>query len=521
MLALLPALFALALGQEVTTRPLADIDSLRALWHEHLDGGQEDGSREEILAYLAESERSDAATPAFLLEESLVLSWLDEDDESVRVFERVSDADLVEPYQFLNRLQRVVDEDLERAAALVRRLGARDPDALTEWIHDSYAQRFAPHVRNGVDIVEHRVFLARICEDDAVVRDRAGGLPTWLDVLASDRDAEGLRRALTECAAGDGGPARERYALLLVELALADERTRVDAEVALHETLGRLERSLARIGTSPPDLERRMRVRYLGSVAALRIATCCCSGDPNREAAWLLRAARIAPNAADQSVAWAAFYEHVCTGGPTDVREACAERLFALGRSADARAVRLDLVLAHPTEIAAVQARYESDFPERSFGADLLTRIDETAPVAPPFAHEALDGETIDTAKLRGRWILLEFWGTWCAPCRESLPEVEALHREFARPEDSPHEDGAPLVLTVACRDTNDAVRRFMAEQGYTFAVVLDDETVAAAYGVRGYPTRILVTPSGRCVELPFAESAWADTVRRFVELRR
>lgn len=89
-------------------------------------------------------------------------------------------------------------------------------------------------------------------------------------------------------------------------------------------------------------------------------------------------------------------------------------------------------------------------------------------------------------ARLRGKAVLLNFWATWCPPCREEMP---VLHRLAVRLRDRPFS-----VLTVAVADHRKAVDDFLAESGAALPVVLDPESdILRAVGVRVLPTTFLL----------------------------
>lgn len=121
---------------------------------------------------------------------------------------------------------------------------------------------------------------------------------------------------------------------------------------------------------------------------------------------------------------------------------------------------------------------------------------------APDFTLTDLDGNTVSLSSLQGKVVFLDFWATWCPPCRQSLPHTQAL---------SQHEkaqSGDLVVLAVNLRETPEQVKQFMQEQGFSFRVVMDrDASVARAYRVQGIPTFVVIDRSGKLawVQVGFA----------------
>lgn len=106
------------------------------------------------------------------------------------------------------------------------------------------------------------------------------------------------------------------------------------------------------------------------------------------------------------------------------------------------------------------------------------------------FAVPALDGEMQRLSDYRGEFIFLNFWATWCPPCREEMPSMEYLRAELA---DEPFR-----IVAVNLQENAAVVQRFIEEHGFQFSVLLDASgRVATNYGVRGLPTSYFISPSG------------------------
>ena len=109
---------------------------------------------------------------------------------------------------------------------------------------------------------------------------------------------------------------------------------------------------------------------------------------------------------------------------------------------------------------------------------------------APDFTVMTVDGESVTLAELRGKIVLLNFWGTWCGPCRREMPE-------FQRAYDSFQTDGFE-ILAVAFNDTFEAIASFRDEFGLTFPLALDETgAVNDAYGIQTRPSSFLLDRDG------------------------
>lgn len=116
---------------------------------------------------------------------------------------------------------------------------------------------------------------------------------------------------------------------------------------------------------------------------------------------------------------------------------------------------------------------------------------------APPVSGVTLDGTQFSLSEHRGEWVLVNFFATWCGPCRVEHPELVKFVAE--------HQGDPVQVVSVASDDQSDAIRQFFAENGGGWPVIPSDtENVAVAYGVRKVPETYLIAPSGQVVSVFF-----------------
>ena len=121
----------------------------------------------------------------------------------------------------------------------------------------------------------------------------------------------------------------------------------------------------------------------------------------------------------------------------------------------------------------------------------------EATPVpAPDFAVQTAEGETVRLSDFKGKPVIVNFWATWCGPCKSELPAFDKAYAEYG-------EDVEFLMvnLTDGQRETVDGVREFVADGGYVFPVYYDTQSSAAtAYGVYSIPMTVLVDAEGNLV---------------------
>ncbi len=111
---------------------------------------------------------------------------------------------------------------------------------------------------------------------------------------------------------------------------------------------------------------------------------------------------------------------------------------------------------------------------------------------APDFELERLDGGTVRLRDLRGKVVMLNFWATWCVPCREEMPLLAQIYRDY-------HPQGLEILgVNLTSQDDPAEVRRFVQELDIPFPILLDHNAqVERAYRIFGIPTTVFITREG------------------------
>jgi peroxiredoxin len=107
---------------------------------------------------------------------------------------------------------------------------------------------------------------------------------------------------------------------------------------------------------------------------------------------------------------------------------------------------------------------------------------------APAFALKDLDGKVVRLSDLAGKIVVLDFWATWCGPCKQATEELESLHRKFR--------DRGVVVIGISVDKGGDAaekVKEFAKRQGMTYLLLMDDGTAKTAYQANVIPATFVL----------------------------
>ncbi len=112
--------------------------------------------------------------------------------------------------------------------------------------------------------------------------------------------------------------------------------------------------------------------------------------------------------------------------------------------------------------------------------------------VAPDFTVTTLDGKTLRLSDLRGQVVVVDYWATWCGPCRIAMPHLQKLHDNYKS-------QGVTVLALSVDQKGPAVVQPFIKQNGFTFPVAMADEKSASVFGnFTSIPTTVIVRPDGR-----------------------
>lgn len=137
--------------------------------------------------------------------------------------------------------------------------------------------------------------------------------------------------------------------------------------------------------------------------------------------------------------------------------------------------------------------------------------------IAPDFTLEDTKGNKVSLSALRGKVVLVNFWATWCPPCKEEMPSMERLNKFMAE------EDFVMLAINAE-EDGRSVVPDFLSKNPHDFTVLYDDQgTVQQAYGVFKFPESFIIRKDGTVDQKVIGAIDWSSpkTVAYFKKLAR
>jgi peroxiredoxin len=149
------------------------------------------------------------------------------------------------------------------------------------------------------------------------------------------------------------------------------------------------------------------------------------------------------------------------------------------------------------------------------FAVGVAAKTEQANTVAPPFTLKSLDGKTLSLSQYRGKFVLVNFWATWCGPCKDEMPSLEILHQKFQKKN---------FKILAVSQDMFGAqvVRPYAETNHLTFTILLDQNLEAhQKYRVVNLPTTFLIAPDGKIIGVHQGAEDWArpEFLRFFEDL--
>ena len=135
-------------------------------------------------------------------------------------------------------------------------------------------------------------------------------------------------------------------------------------------------------------------------------------------------------------------------------------------------------------------------------------------PAAPDFTVQDAGGKDVSFSEFKGKPVVLNFWASWCPPCKSEMPDYEKMYQEYSA-------KGVAFVMvnmTDGSRETVAGAQKFLKDNGYTFPAYFDvKQSAAGAYGISAIPDSVFIDKNGTVVNA-FTGVIDADTMKTNLE---
>jgi len=142
----------------------------------------------------------------------------------------------------------------------------------------------------------------------------------------------------------------------------------------------------------------------------------------------------------------------------------------------------------------------------------------EEKPLVPDFTLQSSEGEEVTLSDYAGKVVVLNFWASWCPPCKEEMPEFQKLYDELAE-----SEDAVLLMLnqTDGQRETEKKANNYIEEEGLTFPILYDTGEVGGSiFGINSIPTTVVIDREGRLSDYVLGRTEYSKVAQMIEEAK-
>ena len=442
---------------------------------------------------------------------------------------------LLAPYSshLFNKAQKMINIDPDSAYQVIRYL-SQYPSSLRSWVQECFAQAFIHHsesmdeiktalmkqgltekkadqvIQTGLKGIRiSKALINKLAVDtDTVVRNEVYPLSLWARATQT-ADKDSLLSIATELERISGNKQysnRYRYGLLVYKQLLASGDTTAATHLLDNQIAG-MEKTVNDSSNNERLAEKNM-LAYAFKLKSVSVNVV----DPGAAMNYLSKAANYSPGSVNENP-YRSFYDRVFLDSKESYRPDYAEELIKQGNTKEGLLMLSTQINMDPLFIGELQQAFARNFPQLDFYRFFNEGVVKSWKTAADFSLKSPDGKkTYTLGDYRGKWLLIDFWGTWCGPCREDFPTINELVKNIGARQDL-------AVLSIACGDQANNVTRFLADNKYIVPAAMSDVTVERKYDVSAYPSKFLISPSGTMLALSYNQD-WPKIVQAITSLQ-
>ncbi|WP_343523316.1 TlpA disulfide reductase family protein [Pedobacter sp.] len=442
-----------------------------------------------------------------------------------------------------NGFQRTNENDPDSALFFLRNLATLEPHSTDDLLHNSFAQSFL--IFSETKLFANSEFLAALKSQNVTIdsarrkfKERRQSAYTILGQIKNDPNTEikanaypislwvdaqdNLTNSTKLKAIGNEylrylnsttdfySQRKARYGLLIYNLMAAHQELIPAADNLLnviYENLRDHQPLQSTVGTLHDEKNARAWYRYMFAYTNYVLAQK--KQVKTKDHLTLLKtAAQFSPDNTDKTVSSAYFYDMIFLFGE---RKPSFEEDYLAALETDDQKFKMLLSMSFndPSFKAKAKSLYKDS---ANFDTYWLGEFNKTLKTAPLFSLRQISGEQYTLANSKNTWTLIDFWGTWCGPCRKEHPDLQKL---FQKTKDGKIKNLD--IITIASRDQEPAVRDYLKEYHYDFPVAMSDNQLEESYNVSSWPSKFLVSPQGKFIIIPFNVD-WQKYIEDYID---
>ena len=446
------------------------------------------------------------------------------------------------PVDCFNNFQRFTGENMNADSAIfyIRKLAetptTQAAESLRDLMHQSFAQAFMlrqdtdtlnlkEDSLNKIRIAFSAQLLQRMVNDTCrELKNAAMPVWQWYQIQQAGANTDSVKTLTQTFIKEQLSPndiynnCTGRYALLIHQLIAAQPELKPLADTLFTKVSVYLQENQIALSDSITRAELLKRAWGRALYAYINFKKSESTTDDTEKDSLLRIAFDNSPDLADQNNKSGYFYDMAFLFGKE--KEGFKEEYIAFltqsgKKNENLLPTLLNIALTQPTYKKQLALYYNNHKAPsaKSFAKFWMNAVDSSATKAPPVLLTQLNKAIFSTKQQNGKWILIDFWGTWCSPCRKEHPQIQEFYKSTVL-----KKTNAIALLTIACNDFKPYVIEYMKTKKYTFPVAMSNNKIEKTYQVKGYPTKVLITPTGKYIIVPFALD-WVQFVRDYTSL--
>jgi thiol-disulfide isomerase/thioredoxin len=448
------------------------------------------------------------------------------------------------PAFYFNSFHHYRDENVDSALYFARLLASDKsylPD-LEDLLHHSYASIFLKGLESKMpDTVRlngllnsrakaRNILSALIADNNQDLKNTAQPISYWVLIQENENNEQRLRELVaeftkTQLSKNDLYTNRVgRYALLIHKVIATKNSLQPAARQLLAQVTANIKKNLVTVDGSTPEaalrpiLAKRSWYRFIYAYINSMEGNTLLSNNKIKEAgAYLKTAFEYSPDMLDITKGRDFYYDLFFLTEKEEPTFRSEYTSYLVKYSTDKQKTLdalLSTALIYPSTKDQLRSFYNNNFSDKeSFNDYWVKNINMGAKEAPAVSLKQMDGTPFLLSDHKNKWVLLDFWGTWCGPCRSEHPDIEKFYKKVK----SSYAEKLTL-LTIACRDEANDVTSYMTKNNYTFPVAMADQLIQKNYNINSYPSKILISPQGKYLVIPFGTD-WVDFIRKYADL--